>query len=84
MINLNENCIVPGIEISFSMTLANVELVNINPKSCTISLKLETVFITRANFNKLLRGQTLNYKIVEREYEGVMFKWVAVSKFSIF
>ena len=84
MINSNENCIVPGIEMSFSMTLANVELVNINPKSCTITLGLENVFITRANFNKLLRGETLNYKLIEREYQGVMLKWVAVSKFSIF
>lgn len=63
-----------------TLSFSQIRLLNINKASVCFSFinKHETYFITTKNFNKLLRGDTIQYVIVDKEHRGNTLQWIAI------
>ena len=63
-----------------TLSLNEIKVVHINKASvCFIfNDSYETYFITTKNFNKLLRGDTIQYVIVSKEHQGITLQWIAI------
>jgi hypothetical protein len=63
-----------------TLSISQIKLISINKASVCFCFnnKHETYFITTKNFNKLLRGDTIQYVIVDKEHRGNTLQWIAI------
>jgi hypothetical protein len=63
-----------------TLSLNQIKLVHINKASVCFMFNdsYGTYFITTKNFNKLLRGDTIQYVIVDKEHQGLVLQWIAI------
>lgn len=74
------------IDYNRPLRVRDINIVHINRASLTITIGGEDylVFISRRNYNLLLSGAELNYRLIEQWHEDKRYIWVAVLTLNIF
>jgi hypothetical protein len=63
-----------------TLSFNQIRLIRMNRASVCINIDntWDTYFISRKHFNSLLANNTIQYVIVDKEYQGRALQWIAV------